>query len=197
MGLLKKTKIINVLVSLLMIAIGVLIVLYPSLSMKALCYVLGAAAIVFGAIKVVNYFQKTFARFIFQFDLGLGAFLIALGVMLIALPEKISAIIPVVIGVFWFIEGAMRFETYADARKCGLKYRSAILAFAVIFCVLGLLLIINPFKGANALMILLGVSIIIDGIQNVLIIVYLSKFGKKIRSEERVVKLDDETEIHF
>ena len=36
----------------------------------------------------------------------------------------------------------------------------------------GLLLIVNPVEGAVALMILLGVTMVVDGIQNLLVVLY-------------------------
>lgn len=193
----KKTKLIGIITAIASIAVGVFLILFPAVSINAICYVLGTAAIIFGVVKTIGYFQQGFTRFVFQFDLGLGIFLIVLGILLVTATEKIATIIPIIVGVFLIIEGAMHLETYIDAKKCGVKYRTLMLVFAVITCVSGLLLIINPFKGANALMILLGISLVIDGVENLLTVLCFSNFFKKVKSNERVIKLDDETEIHF
>ncbi len=47
-----------------------------------------------------------------------------------------------------------------------------VLALAICSGGFGLLLIVNPFEGAVALMMLLGVTMVVDGIQNLLVVLY-------------------------
>lgn len=195
--LLKKTKISYLAVSCIMIAIGIIMIIFPLTSMDVLCYLVGATALVFGVVKIVNYFSKGFFRLVFQFDLGLGIFLSVIGILIIIHPGSLSNLLPIFVGIFWFIDGAMQFQSFAEAQKLKLKNRYLMLVFAVLTCVAGLLLVINPFEGKKALVIMLGISLIIDGAQNLFDVFLFSRYQKNVKSNERVVKLDDETEIHF
>lgn len=193
----KKAKFLYILFSIISIVLGLFLIIFPQTSMTVLCYILGSAAIIFGVIKIASYFSSVLWGPLFQFDLGAGVFLTVVGIFIVIDPAKVSTIIPVIVGVFWIIEGAMHFQTFLDAKRYRLKYRYVTLAFAVTTCACGVLLIFNPFEGINALMILLGISLIIDGAQNLFEALYYSSFTKKVKSDERVIKLDDETEMHF
>ncbi len=195
--LFKKTKISYTTVSLIMIAIGVIMIIFPLTSMDVLCYLIGSATLAFGIVKIVNYFSKGFFRLVFQFDLGLGIFLTVAGILIIIHPGSISNLLPIFVGVFWIIDGAMQFQTFAEVQKLKLKNRYLMLVFALLTCVAGLLLVINPFEGKKAIIILLGISLILDGAQNLFDVFVFSRYQKSVKSSERVVKLDDETEIHF
>lgn len=193
----KKAKFLYILFSVISIVLGIFLIIFPQTSMTVLCYILGSAAVIFGVIKIASYFSSGLWGPIFQFDLGAGIFLTVVGIFIVIDPVKVSTIIPVIVGVFWIIEGAMHFQTFLDAKRYHLKYRYVTLAFAITTCGCGVLLIFNPFEGINAIMILLGISLIIDGAQNLFEALYYSSFTKKVKSDERVIKLDDETEMHF
>ena len=63
--------------------LGVLLIAYPAISAKALCYILGGVLTVYGIIKMVGYFSKDLYRLAFQYDLASGALITALGVIML------------------------------------------------------------------------------------------------------------------
>lgn len=197
MKLLNKTKFSYLIAAAIMILAGIFMIIFPETSIEVLCYLSGAAFLIFGVVKIVNYFSKGFFRLVFQFDLGLGIFFSVIGILIFIHPGSIANILPVFIGVFWFVDGAMQFQTFAEANKLKLKWRYLLLVFAILTCTTGILLVVNPFDGLKALIIVLGISLIIDGGQNLFDVFCFSKYLKSVKSNERVVKLDDETEIHF
>lgn len=162
-------------VSAAMIIAGVLFIVFPSVSAVAICCAVGILLTLFGIVKIASYFSNDLFRLAFQFDLALGIFSVAAGVLIILHPGNIAAVMPVIIGVFVLIDGAMKIQTSHDAKLFGLVYWWGILIFGILSCVCGLLLILNPFEGASALMILLGISLIADGIQNLWITAYTVK----------------------
>ena len=82
---------------------------------------------------------------------------------------------PVIIGVFVLLDGSFKIQTARDAKIFGLHGWWGILVLAILTCLGGLFLIINPFSGAVALMILLGATLIMDGIQNLCVVAYTVK----------------------
>lgn len=166
-------------ISAAMIIAGILFIAFPSTSAVAICYAVGILITLFGAIKLISYFSNDMFRLAFQFDLALGIFSVVAGVLIILHPGNIAVVMPVIIGVFVLVDGALKIQTSHDARLFGLVYWWGILVFGILSCICGLLLILNPFEGASALMILLGISLIADGIQNIWITAYTAKFIKK------------------
>lgn len=191
----KISKISYIVVSVLMVLAGIAVIIYPDMGLNAICYVVGALAILFGAAKIIGYYSKDLFRLAFQFDLALGILTGLLGVLILIHPEGVAKAVPVIIGVFTLADGAMKFQTARDARKFGFKRWWIISLLAAITCFCGLFLIINPFQGAQALMILLGVSLISDGVQNLCTVLYTVKtFKKKDKSDG--VQIDDDTEFY-
>lgn len=161
-----------------MIIAGILFISFPSASAVAICCAVGILITLFGLVKIISYFSNDLFRLAFQFDLALGIFSVAAGVIIILHPGNIAALMPVIIGVFVLVDGAMKIQTSHDAKLFGLAYWWGILVFGILSCICGLLLIMNPFEGASALMILLGISLIADGIQNLWITAYTVKSMK-------------------
>ena len=57
----------------------------------------------------------------------------------------------------------------------GLNRWWSVLAAALLSAAAGLLLIFNPFAGARALMTLLGITLIIEGVQNLFVVIYTTR----------------------
>lgn len=172
---LQKAKWAYIIISSLMTALGVLLIVFPATSALTVCYAAGAISIVFGVIKLGGYFSEDMYRLAFQFDFALGIFALLAGVLLVLHPTNIVKLVPVILGVFIITDGAFKLQTSVDARRFGMRGWWGILLLAVLTCLSGLFLIINPFEGAQALMILLGVTLIIYGVQNLLVVLYTVK----------------------
>ena len=68
-----------IVMSLVFCAAGTACIANPGLSATVIGRVLGAAMILFGAVKLVGYCSRDLYRLAFQYDLGFGLLLIALG----------------------------------------------------------------------------------------------------------------------
>lgn len=170
MELIKKAKWAYITISAIMILLGVLLICYPQLSLLTVCTVIGVMVTVFGVVKLIGYFSKDLFRLAFQFDFALGIFALISGVLMLLHPAGIMQIVPVLIGMTVLIDGSFKLQTALDAKRFGLRSWWGILLLAILTCAGGLFLMLNPFDGAAALMILLGATLIIDGVQNVLVV---------------------------
>lgn len=181
MEMIKKTKKAYICSSLVMMALGVLLLLFPEISALTVCYIVGAFVTLFGIVKLVGYFSKDLFRLAFQFDLALGIFSIVIGILILIHPTNIVNIVPVIIGLFVLIDGAFKMQTAIDAKKFGMNRWWCVVALAAATGFAGLFLIINPFEGAKALMILLGATLVVDGIQNLCVVAYTVKSTPSVR----------------
>ena len=59
---------------------------------------------------------------------------------------------------------------------------------------LGVLLVFNPFDGKQVLTIMMGVSLIVDGVQNLCTVVYAAVFVKDVKAAVRDF-VDDATAV--
>lgn len=172
MELIKRAKNGYIAVSVLMLVIGGCLILWPQISLSVFCTVTGIAMIGFGIVKLLGYFSKDLYRLAFQFDLALGILSVLFGIVIMIHPHGLIAFVPVLMGIFIMLDGVFKIQTALDARQFGLKSWWAVLLLALCSGGFGLLLVLNPFEGAVALMILLGVAMAADGIQNLLVVLY-------------------------
>ena len=185
MDLIKKAKHAYITISVIMLVLGLVLLIWPKMSLSVLCYLIGAMLIIGGVVKLVGYFSKDLYRLAFQFDLAFGILSILLGVVFIIHPEHIISILPIVMGIFILVEGVLRIQTAMDAKTFGLSTWWMMILLAIATSACGLLLIFKPFESAIAMMMLLGVTLLIDGVQNLWVAIYTVKV-----SERNVIDVD-------
>lgn len=195
----KRAKSAYIAVSVIMVILGAVLMLNPGLSMLTLCYLIGGLMVIFGITRLVGYFSKDLFRLAFQFDLALGIFCMLAGIVILVHPNNIMKLLPVIIGLFVTIDGVFKMQTAIDSKRFGLKRWYAILVLAAVTCVFGLLLIIDPFAGGKALMIFFGATMMIDGIQNLCVVLYTVKtvngIRKDIEREKNTIETDNYREV--
>lgn len=195
----KRAKSAYIAVSVIMVILGAVLMLNPGLSMLTLCYLIGGLMVIFGITRLVGYFSKDLFRLAFQFDLALGIFCMLAGIVILVHPNNIMKLLPVIIGLFVTIDGVFKMQTAIDSKRFGLKRWYAILVLAAVTCVFGLLLIIDPFAGGKALMIFFGATMMIDGIQNLCVVLYTVKtvggIRKDIEREKNTLETDNYREV--
>ena len=74
MRILKRIKWAYLLISVFFIALGVLLVAKPELSMTYFCRFLGGVAILFGVIRVIGYFLREMEGVGLRYDFATGTF---------------------------------------------------------------------------------------------------------------------------
>lgn len=195
MEFIKRAKRAYIITSCVMILLGVLLTIFPETSLLTVCYILGAFLTFFGVVKLVGYFSKDLFRLAFQFDFALGIFALVAGILILIHPAGVAAMTPVIIGVFILMDGVFKLQTAFDARRFGLSRWWGILLLALLTGFCGLFLIIDPFTGAEALMILLGVTLAVDGIQNLIVAAYTVRAVRDSKQgPETYIEIDTEEE---
>lgn len=189
MDFIKRTKWAYILVSCALIVFGLCLVIWPNTSAQVICVALGILLALFGAVKLFGYFSKDRFGLAFQFDFALGIITLVAGILVLLHPAAIVNALPIVLGVFILIDGAFKIQTAIDAKRFGLSGWWVILVLALVSCAFGLLLALNPFEGAAALAILLGVSLMVDGIQNLIVVIYTVRTVKQIRNSDIEIDL--------
>ncbi len=151
-------------VSAALCVLGVLLMVFPGISARALCYILGGILTVYGIIKMVGYFSRDLYRLAFQYDLASGSLITALGVIMLLVPDGVISVTHTVIGILILADGLFKIQIAIDARRFGVGKWWLITIFAILTGIAGLLLILHPFAGAEAAVILLGAALLAEGI---------------------------------
>jgi uncharacterized membrane protein HdeD (DUF308 family) len=172
-------------ISAVLIAGGIFLMLRPALSMRVLCMVSGIVIAVFGGIKLLGYFSRERFALAFQFDFALGIFTIIAGTLMIVRSANVVAALPVILGVFVLTDGAFKFQTALDAKRFGLEHWWVVLVLAALTCACGVVLVVNPFASAMTLLVALGISLVVDGVQNLCVVACTVQRSKNSEDKER------------
>jgi len=163
-----------VLSSLLTLA-GIFLICKPGISVSVVGIVTAIAMICFGIFKVIGYFFKDLYRLAFEYDLAFGVLLILLGIIELSKPGTLLSILCTTFGIAALADGLFKIQISLNAKPFGIKNWWLIMALAVITSLIGILLIFNPVKSSEALMVLFGITVMIEGILNLATVLFTVK----------------------
>ena len=159
-------KIGYIVMSVMFCIAGASFIALPDISITIIGISMGITMIVFGIVKLVGYFSRDLFRLAFQFDLELGILLLVLGVMVLIRPDDLMTFICIALGISILTDGLFKVQIALDSKRFGIKSWWVILALAVVAGTIGVFLIFRSAKSAQFLTVLLGVSILAEGILN-------------------------------
>lgn len=172
-----------IVMSLVFCAAGGALIVRPGMSASLIGRVLGAAMILFGAVKLVGYCSRDLYRLAFQYDLGFGLLLIALGVLVLVRPTQVLDFLFTALGVAVLTDGLYKVQIALDARRFGISTWWLTLALAVAAGAVGLALVFRPWDSVRLLTILLGAALLAEGILNLCVAVSTVKIVRHQRPD--------------
>ena len=172
----RSYKLIYIILSIIFILSGACMALFPDFFAFAICYITGGICIVHGVMRLIGYFSNELYKIAFQFDLALGMVSVFIGLICVFNAEGVLKFIPIIIGIFTLISGALKIQSSLDARRFGMSKWWAMLIGSVITMILGALLILCSLESMYAMIVILGITLIIDGIQSLFLLIYAVKY---------------------
>ena len=159
------------------ILIGLLFILTPQTSADVICYVAGILLLASGIAAVVSYLAS--GRLFGSYALVSGIVLLVCGVFCLLRPEVIQGLLTVIFGVFLVIDGMVALQdgiySFRPALLRGTFAQVIPLALAVITIALGCVILFGKF---GSIMLLAGISLIVDGVFD---LVATLAFSKRVR----------------
>ena len=187
----KRIKALYITISILSLLAGIALVIWPGASVITICYVVGFAAILVGAVRLAGYFSKDSYNLNFQFDFAMGLVFLILGTVLIFHPGDTVAVLHFSVGILVLVDSVFKLQTALDAKHFGLKKWWVMLLCALLCAGLGLVLVILPFRTAEILVKVTGAALAVNSGENIL------TAGYTVKSKKRVVPIMVECrEIH-
>ncbi|MDE7082986.1 MAG: DUF308 domain-containing protein [Clostridia bacterium] len=184
---LKKLKIKASVAAIALIVIGLMFIIFRDTSLEVICYVAGALIMLWGALCLFTFFATGMGK-ADAGDLALGLTLVIIALILFIKPWVITGIITVLFGIALIVDGAVKLQQFVAMNRLKIKSRWAVLAFAVVALVLGILIVFDPF--GNTIMIFAGISLIVAGVMDMVAIGFVKDL--KARPETEVIDLDDD-----
>lgn len=184
----KTAKIGYIAISAVFVVLGILLIAIPDFSASAIGIICGAILIAFGAIRLVGYFSRDLYRLAFQYDLAFGILLIALGIIMILNPRSLMNFICITLGLSFFADGLFKVQIALDSKKFGIDEWWLILALAVITAAFGVILVICPDESSRVLTVLLGISMMGEGVLNISTMITAVKIIKNQKPD--IIEID-------
>lgn len=160
---LKKTGWTSLITSFVTAIIGIIIVFNPTVTMKLIAYALGIMFIIFGGVKLVNYFVNKGTYDFYNYEFVFGIMAIVIGIITIVFSGTIGTIFRIIIGVWILYSGFLRLGLVGKLKSLGLNEWKYALIIAVAILICGVYVLAK----AETIGIAIGVAIIIYSIMDI------------------------------
>lgn len=179
--------------SVLAIILGLVVMLWPGAAIKYIIMLIGIIFLVTGLISfIVSYQNKDKQSGGLTSFSGIGS--IVLGVLLLCIPSSFATIFMFLLGFVLVIAAIGQFVTLAAARQFGYAAPVGYL-FPVLILIAGIVILFDPFKSAESIFIIFGLTAVFYGITNLVNQYKINKLRKEQDFHKKEKKMQAEGDI--
>lgn len=162
----KTAKIGYIVISAILCVLGVILVIFPEFSAYLLGINCGITFMVFGIVKLVGYFSRDLYRLAFQYDLAFGILLIAIGFVMATHSGSVINFICITLGISALADALFKIQIAAESKRFGIHKWWLILVCALLTGIFGLVLMLRPSESGRVMTVLLGLTLLAEGVLN-------------------------------
>ena len=151
-------------VSILCIALGLAVLIWPEYAKKVMCYGFGAVLILSGVLQVASYLTGERVGLLRKLLLISGIVSAVVGAWVLMSPGKVLTLTVIVMGIVLIYHGAMDIKYGFDIKACGTRGWAPALVFGLLTCGAGVLVLVNPFEKSETLFMAAGLGFLFDGL---------------------------------
>ena len=197
MEIIRKAKWLYIALSVIYLAVGIVLLIYPTQTIDAITRIIGLTALALGIYEMMKFFfrKSTDAVKVLSFSAGIFSFIC--GIILLVKPEFIRMAFPVVIGIFIVLDSAFKLMTSIELRNAGSKTWWSVFFLAIAGIVFGFIVVFNAKEVSAFVIRMIGVALIIESVENVCAVIFtFAKTpkiqNKTIEAEYKEVKTEDD-----
>lgn len=157
-----------ILLSVFYILFGAVLFVWPALSARAVCMVIGIFALAYGVMRIVEYIRFKDRMSFFGANLAVGIIMALCGVFLLIRPEVLMAALPIVFGVIILFNGIIELQRAFDLKRFGYEGWWYTLLLSVLTIILGILIFWNPFVAVQTTVMAIGIILAVTGVTNLI-----------------------------
>ncbi len=189
---LKKLKKNVVTSAMLCILLGLVLAIWPGMSMHIVCIAIGSVLILGGLIRLAESFLGRDGSMYTQINMIVGIIFTVVGIWIVIKPEKVLAIIPIIVGIVIAVHGLNNLRQ--TVTLCKEKYDKwwVALLLGLVTVGFGALLIFRPFAALDTAVMLIGFFLIYDGVSDLWIVSRIAKTAKVMRQEAEALCVEAE-----
>ncbi|MCM1102998.1 MAG: DUF308 domain-containing protein [Clostridium sp.] len=183
MKTLKKLKWNVIISSVIYVALGVILLIWPEMTAKNICYVVGVICVAVGIVNLIDYIRKDYSVDAYRYNLVYGLVFVLLGIVIFVKVETVISIIPFLLGFAVTISGLLKFQNAVDLIRMKYSGWGIVMIVSILNIAFGVVLIMNPFTSAMILFICIGIGMIYSGVSDLIATIMLSRSIKSIGKE--------------
>lgn len=173
--------------------LGILLVFESELTIVSISYVIGAILVAIGALAIINYINDMKKNVKNELDIVYGIGMAILGIIVISNPKGVASIIPFILGVLIIINSAAKLQYSLELKKDNNNLWNSTMILSLITLLCGILLVFNPFRGAEFITKVVGIILFIYAITDIISSLRIRKTVKNIQKvlENNTIKEAD------
>ena len=189
------------------IILGLVLVIWPDITIKTLVYVTAAVLGVGGIVSIVRYIIHSPIKGEINSYLASGLVMLMVALFMYLREDLVVTIIPFVLGLAIVIDGFVKLQRSIDLARLHFEGWVLVLLMAAISIALGVVLLTRPIDTARVLTIVLGIGLIFSGVTGIVVNIFINSKLKNLAKDEAItvesvandeedlgkVKVDDST----
>lgn len=170
------------------IVLGVFMVRDPDAVKNGLYLVFGISILLYGIINTVSFFLNKDSEENLFFELAFGIIACAVGIFSLVSPGIINGILLQIIGIILVIDGAVNIKRSINLKSYGMSRWYIFLITAAITVIAGILCIFLYSVIANAIVVVLGITLIYEGVSSLITMIMVARYKKKVSKELALIE---------
>ena len=156
----------NKLLSILMLALGLAMVIWPDKSLEWIGRILGIALLLGGAVSALSWYRDRHKLSTSAVTLAIAIVCLVLGVIVLAAPKGFLDLLPKLVGLAVALNGVLNIAQAMDQRRAGYVKWLVSLALGILTIIAGAIIFFNAFDIMRAAMVVIGIVMIYNGASN-------------------------------
>ena len=145
------------------LAVGLLLVIFPDFTGKAICYLIAAVLISKGLTSIISRYRNKSLPQPVVFELMGGITTCFMGLFVATRSEMLISIIPFIVGIFLLVSSVSGLQKAFEMKRLNYAKWNHGLFFTLIKLALALIIVMNPFGTAMTLTRFIGACLVWDG----------------------------------
>lgn len=189
MGKFLKSSLLS---SAILAIIGGMLTFHSEFAVLSISYIIGAVLVAIGVLAIFEYIKSMNEPKKNELDIVYGIVTIIMGILVISNPETIVSIIPFVVGIIVIISSAAKLQYSIELRNRDQDFWLSTMIISILTLLCGVLLVFNPFKGAELFTKTIGILILVYGVLDIISTLTISRTVKSINKgiEEKITEAD-------
>lgn len=180
-GKIKNLSIITIISSAVM---GIVLLARPGETLYVVSMICGITMIALGVGALISYFVKDRNMLL----IILAVISVIMGIIVCVKYKSIVSILLFLFGLFILISGIVDLITSIDVKRYGFGDWIVSFLMSLVTAVLGLLIVVNPFSSSLAVIRLLGISLLVYAVLDIIAFIQVKKVAKAVK--EAVINIE-------